>query len=141
KLISVFGGKLTTARALATEALDALGVGGFKFTATSTLPGGDVSAAFNASLAGLAGWMPESLVHRLARAYGTRLERMLDGARSLADLGRHFGAGLHEREVRYLIEVEFAQTAEDVLWRRTKLGLAMTGEEQAALAAWIATAK
>lgn len=140
RLLSVFGGKLTTARALALDALSLLGVGGFKFTATSTLPGGNVSAAFNAWLAGLAGWMPEPLVHRLARAYGTRLERMLDGAQSLADMGRDFGAGLHEREVRYLLDVEFARTAEDVLWRRTKLGLAMSGKEQATLAAWIGTA-
>jgi len=138
KLLSVFGGKITTARALALEVLDALGVGGFKFTAGSTLPGGNIGAAFNAELAALATWMPAPLVQRLARAYGTRLERVLDGAVSLDDLGRHFGAGLYEREIRYLIGTEFAQTAEDILWRRTKLGLAMSAEEQAALAAWIA---
>ena len=136
-MLSVFGGKITTARALALEALDLLGVGGLKFTATSTLPGGNINAAFNAWLAELAAWLPAPLLDRLARAYGTRLERLLGGAASLADLGRHFGAGLYESEVRYLIDVEFARTAEDILWRRTKLGLAMTAKEQKALAAWL----
>jgi len=137
KLLSVFGGKITTARLLALEALDLLGVKGLKFTATSPLPGGAIDAAFNASLAALARWMPEPLVLRLARTYGTRLERVLDGAGSMEDLGRHFGAGLHEREVRYLIDTEFARTAEDIVWRRTKLGLEMTRQEQKALAAWM----
>jgi len=138
KLLSVFGGKITTARALALDVLDALGVGGFKFTAGSTLPGGNIGAAFNAELAELARWMPAPLVQRLARAYGTRLERVLDGAVSLDDMGRHFGAGLYEREIRYLIGTEFAQTAEDILWRRTKLGLAMSAAGKEALARWIA---
>jgi glycerol-3-phosphate dehydrogenase len=137
KLLSVFGGKITTARHLALEALDALGVKGFKFTAGSTLPGGNIDAAFNASLVELARWMPEPLVLRLAQAYGTRLARLLDGAKSMKDLGRHFGAGFYEREVRYLIATEFARTAEDVLWRRTKLGLEMTKQEQKALATWL----
>lgn len=137
KLLSVFGGKITTARALALEALDRLGLGGFKFTASATLPGGNINPAFNAWLAALARWMPGPLVHRLACAYGTRLEKLLEGAQAMRDLGRHFGAGLHEREVRYLIDVEFARTAEDVLWRRTKLGLEMTAQEQADLARWL----
>ncbi len=138
KLLSVFGGKLTTARALALEALDALGVGGLKFTATSPLPGGKVTPVFNARLAALARWLEPALLARLAAAYGTRLETLLGDAGSLADLGRHFGAGLYEAELRYLIDTEFARTAEDVLWRRTKLGLEMSKDEQAALADWIA---
>ncbi|HYI63514.1 MAG TPA: glycerol-3-phosphate dehydrogenase [Allosphingosinicella sp.] len=140
KLISVFGGKVTTARALATEALDALGVGGFKFTATSPLPGGDIDRAFNDRLHALAAWLPPPLLARLAAAYGTRLETLLGGAGSLADLGRHFGAGLYEREVRYLVDTEFARTADDIIWRRSKLGLAMSEEEQAALADWLSAA-
>jgi glycerol-3-phosphate dehydrogenase len=140
KLLSVFGGKITTARALALDALDRLGVAGFKFTATSTLPGGNIGAAFNAWLVELARWMPAPLIERLKRAYGTRLKVMLDGAASMADLGRDFGAGLHEREVRYLIDVEFARTADDILWRRTKLGLEMSAGETDALAAWISAA-
>jgi glycerol-3-phosphate dehydrogenase len=137
KLLSVFGGKITTARHLALEALDVLGVKGFKFTATSTIPGGNIDAAFNTSLAELSRWMPEPLVRRLANAYGTRLERLLDGASSMKDLGRSFGAGLYEREVRYLIATEFARTADDIIWRRTKLGLEMTKQEQKALATWL----
>jgi glycerol-3-phosphate dehydrogenase len=137
KLLSVFGGKITTARALALEALDLLGVKGCTFTASSSLPGGNIDAAFNDVLAGLAGWMPAPLVLRLSRAYGTRLERVLAGAKSMKDLGRRFGAGLYEREVRYLIDTEFARTAEDILWRRTKLGLEMTTREQMALATWL----
>jgi glycerol-3-phosphate dehydrogenase len=67
------------------------------------------------------------------RAYGTLARRILADARSMADLGQQFGATLTEAEVRYLIEHEWAATAEDVLWRRTKLGLRMTPEQAAAL--------
>jgi len=137
KLLSVFGGKLTTARALALEALDRLGVGGLRFTATSTLPGGNVSAAFNAYRAELSAWLPPPLLDRMSRAYGTRLERVLEGAASLTDLGRHFGAGLYEREVRYLLATEFARAADDIIWRRTKLGLEMSKQEVKALQGWI----
>jgi glycerol-3-phosphate dehydrogenase len=139
KLLSVFGGKITTARALALEALDALGIGGLKFTATSSLPGGNILPAYNAWLTELGRTLPEPLLHRLSRGYGTRLERLLDGATSLADLGRDFGAGLSEREVRYLIDTEFARNADDILWRRTKLGLATTPAQQKALADWLRT--
>jgi glycerol-3-phosphate dehydrogenase len=137
-LLSVFGGKLTTARALATEALDTLRVPGLKFTATSPLPGGQITPGFNEWLAQLAEWLPADLLDRLARAYGTRLDRLLDGVDSLKDMGRHFGAGLYEAEVRYLIDHEWARTAEDILWRRTKLGLAFTSAETKALATWLA---
>ncbi len=140
KLLSVFGGKVTTARALATEALDTLGVGGLKFTATSPLPGGQITSGFNAWLEELAGWMPGPLLQRLACAYGTRLDRLLDGVETMAQLGRDFGAGLHEAEVRYLIAHEYARTAEDVLWRRTKLGLRMTEKERKAFADWMGIA-
>jgi glycerol-3-phosphate dehydrogenase len=137
KLLSVFGGKITTARALALEALDLLGIGGLKFTALAPLPGGNVTAGFNRRLEALAAWLPAPLLRRLASAYCTRLDSLLGDADSLADLGRHFGAGLYEAEVRYLREVEFARTAEDILWRRTKLGLAMSKAEQDGLARWL----
>jgi glycerol-3-phosphate dehydrogenase len=139
KLLSVFGGKITTARALAIEALDALGVGGRKFTTHAPLPGGNVSAVFNARMEELASWLPAPMLRRLALAYGTRIDSVLGDANALADLGRHFGAGLYEAEARYLIEVEFARTADDILWRRTKLGLTMSAAEQAALAGWLDT--
>jgi glycerol-3-phosphate dehydrogenase len=138
KLLSVFGGKITTARALALEALDLLGIGGLKFTTNSALPGGNVGAGFNRRLEELAAWLPADLLARLARAYGTRIDAAIGEAESIAGLGRHFGAGLYEAEIRYLIETEFARTAEDILWRRTKLGLVMSKAEQEALAAWLA---
>jgi glycerol-3-phosphate dehydrogenase len=139
KLLSVFGGKITTARALALEALDLLGVGGLKFTTNSVLPGGNVSGGFNRRLEELGAWIPQRLLMRLARAYGTRIDAVIGEANALDDLGRDFGAGLHEAEVRYLMDTEFARTADDVLWRRTKLGLAMTAAEQKELAKWIGT--
>ncbi|HEX8263146.1 MAG TPA: glycerol-3-phosphate dehydrogenase [Allosphingosinicella sp.] len=139
KLLSVFGGKLTTARALAEEALDRLGIEGRRSTSHSFLPGGDLSPGFLEWLDGLAKWMPQPLLARLSGAYGTRLREMIGGARSLADLGRPFGAGLHEVELRWLRDREFARTADDVLWRRTKLGLAMSQEEARAVEAWMRT--
>ena len=139
KLLSVFGGKLTTARALAAEALEKLGVQGFKFTRNAPLPGGNLTPAFNARLDELAEWMPAPMLSRMARAYGTRLDAIIGDAACLADLGRHFGAGLYEAEVRHLIDEEFARTADDILWRRTKLGLEASAQEQAALAKWLGT--
>ena len=137
-LLSVFGGKITTARALASEALDRLGVGGFKFTRTSPLPGGDVDASFNCWLEDAARSLDPDMLARMARAYGTRLRAILGDAPTVRALGKPFGAGLHEAEVRYLIEKEYARTAEDVLWRRTKLGLALNAAEQAGLTRWMA---
>lgn len=131
KLLSVFGGKLTTARALAEEALARLGVGGGGWTAASPLPGAEGPSPEGP------GWLPEPTRRRLAAAYGSRLDRVLAGAGSPRQLGRHFGAGLHEAEVRYLVDVEFAGAADDILWRRTKLGLVMTPEEQRALREYI----
>jgi glycerol-3-phosphate dehydrogenase len=137
KLLSVFGGKITTARALAEEALDRLGIKGRKATAFASLPGGDIYPAFLEYCDELASWMPAPLLLRLSGAYGTRLRELLGGASALSNLGRHFGAGLYEAEVRHLIAHEFARTAEDILWRRTKLGLHMAPQQQKALAAWM----
>ncbi|MGA9580596.1 MAG: glycerol-3-phosphate dehydrogenase [Allosphingosinicella sp.] len=129
KLLSVFGGKLTTARALAEEALDRLGIEGRRSTSHAFLPGGDLYPEFLEWLERLAAWMPRPLLARLSAAYGTRLGEMIGEACGLADLGRHFGAGLYETELRWLREREFARTADDVLWRRTKLGLVISEEE------------
>jgi glycerol-3-phosphate dehydrogenase len=136
KLLSVFGGKITTARALAEEALDRLGVEGRRSTSHSFLPGGDLYPDFLVWLESLAGWMPRPLVARLSGGYGTRLKDMIGEARSLAGLGRHFGAGLYEIELRWLRDREFARTADDVLWRRTKLGLVMSEEERRGVEEW-----
>ena len=79
------------------------------------------------------------MVLRLSRAYGTRLARIVGEAKSLRDLGRHFGADLYEAEVRYLIEQEYARTADDILWRRTKLGLRLDRKQRKALETWLGT--
>jgi glycerol-3-phosphate dehydrogenase len=132
-LLSVFGGKITTARALATEALEKLEIHGLKFTRTTPLPGGDIFPGFLAWLEETGRWMPAELLGRLSRGYGTRMRDILGDATSLTDLGRHFGAGLCEAEIRYLVDKEFARTAEDILWRRTKLGLRFTAEQASGL--------
>lgn len=137
KLLSVFGGKITTARALAEEALDRLGIDGRRSTSHTFLPGGDLYPDFLKWLDALAAWMPQPLLARLSGAYGTRLRDMIGKAGSLADLGRHFGAGLYEVELSWLREREFARTADDVLWRRTKLGLVTSEEEAAAVEEWM----
>ena len=130
-VLSVFGGKITTYRRLAEHALEKLrpflpGVPG-PWTGAAPLPGGDMPGAdFDAFLARVQvekPWLPPSLARRLARAYGTRVERLFGGAKRLDELGEDFGAGLTEREVTYLIETEWARTPEDILWRRSKLGL------------------
>jgi glycerol-3-phosphate dehydrogenase len=139
KLLSVFGGKITTARALAEEALDRLEIGGDSIPSISTLPGGDLSADFGAYVEEVGRWMPAPLLSRLSRSYGTRLREMLGDATSDLDLGWHFGAGLYEAEVRYLMAHEFARTVDDMLWRRTKLGLHISAAGRQALAVWLET--
>jgi glycerol-3-phosphate dehydrogenase len=141
KLLSVFGGKITTARALAQEALDRLGIEGRRSTSHASLPGGDIYPDFLAWLETLSGWVPRPLLARLSRAYGTRLKDMIGDSRSLADLGRHFGAGLYEAELRWLRDREFARTAEDVLWRRTKLGLRTGPAEKQKVEAWFESSR
>jgi glycerol-3-phosphate dehydrogenase len=134
KLLSVFGGKITTARALAQKAVDRLGIDGRRSTGWRMLPGGDLYPAFLDWLDELSQWLPAPTVLRLSRAYGTRLKELIGKARRPQDLGRHYGAGLYERELEWLVEREYARTAEDVLWRRTKLGLHMSETEKKALA-------
>ena len=136
-ILNVFGGKLTTYRRLSEHALekigDAIGVSGKPWTATSKLPGGEFAVTDRAAqAAGLKSRYPflsEELAIRLTRHYGTRAAKLLGAAKAESDLGRHFGAGLYEAEIRYLMAEEWAMTAEDILWRRTKLGLRLTAEE------------
>jgi glycerol-3-phosphate dehydrogenase len=135
--LSIFGGKLTTHRRLAEHALARLKpflpATGLAWTAGSLLPGGDLPAGGIAALAAellrrhpfIAG----ATAARLARSYGSDAHRILGDATSTAALGRAFGQGLSESELRWLVEHERARTADDVLWRRTKLGLAMTSQE------------
>jgi glycerol-3-phosphate dehydrogenase len=79
------------------------------------------------------------MVLRLSHAYGTRLARIVGEATSLAGFGCHFGANLYETEVRYLVAEEFARTADDILWRRTKLGLKFDRKQRKALETWLGT--
>ena len=144
-LLSVVGGKVTTYRHLAEEALKKLKPwirdAGPAWTRGATLPGGDFPVGdFDELVAELAAEhpnLPAGLIFRLARAYGTRARRILYGCRSVEDLGRRFGADLYERELDYLVGSEWARAAEDVLWRRSKLGLRFSQEERLALEEWL----
>jgi glycerol-3-phosphate dehydrogenase len=137
-LLTVFGGKLTTYRCLAEEAMDKLapfypGLKG-SWSGTEALPGGDVPH-FNRFRDEMHARHPElgrDLLEGIVRRHGSRASKVLDGAQRLADLGRYFGGGLTEREVAYMRANEWAMTAEDVMWRRSKCGLHMTPEERSA---------
>jgi glycerol-3-phosphate dehydrogenase len=141
-LLSVFGGKITTYRRLAEETLDllALNLAHMKapWTADAPLPGGDIPNAdfegFLTEFRRANAWLPEPLARRYARAYGTRIDRLLAGARSLEELGEDFGDGLYEAEIVYLVIQEWARAAEDVLWRRSKLGLRVSAQTAKRLA-------
>ena len=142
--LSVFGGKITTYRRLAEAVLARLAphlpaptglpAG---WTATAPLPGGgfppDGYADQVAGLRARAPFLPDALARRLVRAYGTRAAQVVGEATSLADMGMDHGAGLTGAEVAYLQRHEWARTAADVVWRRSKLGLRMTAEQVAAL--------
>jgi glycerol-3-phosphate dehydrogenase len=140
-LLNVFGGKLTTYRRLAESALDrigeAIGAQGRKWTAGSHLPGGDFAVNdYDDEVAKLKAHYPflaASHARRLVRLYGTQAARLLGKASIEADLGRHFGADLYAAEVDWLIGQEWALRAEDVLWRRTKLGLKLSRAQTAEL--------
>ncbi|WP_111412099.1 glycerol-3-phosphate dehydrogenase [Billgrantia lactosivorans] len=131
-LLSVFGGKITTYRKLAEAALKLLAPAlpgmGASWTATATLPGGDIDsqADFMAQLLHDYPWLGETRARRFARSYGSLCLRFLQGARSEEELGEHFGAGLTAAEADYLVDHEWALNVEDILWRRTKLGLRLT---------------
>lgn len=147
-LISVFGGKITTYRRLAEAMLEKieghLGRRGKPWTASASLPGGEFAVdGFDAELARLRAGYPflePGHARRLVRLYGTRARSVLGKATSAAHLGRRFGSDLYEVEVDYLMAWEWARTAEDVLWRRTKQGLRCTESEAAALADYMAVA-
>ena len=142
--LSVFGGKITTYRKLAEDALRRLaphlppprGLAA-GWTGAHALPGGDFPVdGYETQVALLRGTHPflaEAHARRLVRAYGTRAAVLLDGARDAAGLGRVFGADLTEAELRYLAREEWARTAEDVVWRRSKLGLRLSAEQVAAV--------
>ncbi len=145
-LLTIYGGKITTYRRLAEAAMVRIGhfFGALPpWTAGSTLPGGDFAVdGFTALMAEAAARWPfldELHARRLLRAYGRRVERFLGEARSMDDLGPRFTGDLTGAEVRYLVDHEWAQTAEDVLWRRSKLGLKATPREREVLGQFIAS--
>ena len=145
-LLNIFGGKLTTYRRLAEHALEkigqVLGEKGRSWTAESRLPGGDFPATgYEEEVRRLQAAYPflsSGLARRLVRLYGTKAHEMLAGKTSVNDLGPLFGADLHAFEVDWLMAREWARTAEDVLWRRTKRGLHFKAEETAALEEYMA---
>jgi glycerol-3-phosphate dehydrogenase len=144
-VLSVFGGKLTTYRQLALHAMRELRpffpAMGDTPSPPLPLPGGDLpNADFDAFFSELCrqyGWLDQTLLRRLAHQYGSRIHAVIGDANSTADLGQHFGAGLYEAEVRYLLREEWARDADDILWRRTKRGLHMSVSERARLATWL----
>ncbi len=144
-LLSVFGGKLTTYRKLAEHALSELR-GPLRFDARewtrgSILPGGDIDRgdfeSFCAQQTSRYSFVPWNLVRRLCRAYGTRVERILGHATALTGLGQEIAPQLYEAELQYLRDQEWARTAEDVLWRRSKLGLRLDSAQTGAVARWL----
>jgi glycerol-3-phosphate dehydrogenase len=148
-LLNIFGGKITTYRRLAEAALDKIekqiGRKAAAWTGQAALPGGDFETSkVGARIEALMNAYPfleQSLARRLIRLYGTRAGALLGKAQSMDDLGRHFGAGLHAAEVDYLMQREWASEVEDVLWRRTKLGLRLDAAQAAELAGYMAEAR
>ncbi|WP_370446431.1 glycerol-3-phosphate dehydrogenase [Glaciimonas sp. PCH181] len=145
-VLSVFGGKITTYRRLAEEAMEKLQplfpeMKAEDWTAHAPLPGGDMEnadfASFLKHFQQRYGWLPAATAKRYAHAYGTRAAMFLDGFHSASDLGELFGADLYEAEVRYLVRHEWALTAEDIIWRRSKLGLCLDRMAVARLSSWL----
>lgn len=144
-ILTVYGGKITTFRRLAEHALEKLSPWLPRlrpaWTGSARLPGGDLptqAATWRADMCRIYANFPPALIDRLSRAYGTRIERVINGGASTADLGQHFAGGLYAAEVDYLCAHEWADTADDVLWRRTKRGLYADTAAAAQLSAYIA---
>ncbi|MCX7568144.1 glycerol-3-phosphate dehydrogenase [Sulfitobacter sp. F26169L] len=144
-VLNIFGGKITTYRVLAEDVMDKLApfIPNLKprWTAGAPLPGGDFAvgdvAAQIAALLRDYPFLTPAWAKRLIRAYGTDARVLLGGAKTSADLGRDFGATLSAAEVRYLMRHEFARNSDDILWRRSKLGLRLDAEHSAALDTFI----
>jgi glycerol-3-phosphate dehydrogenase len=142
-VLAIFGGKITTYRRLAQTVMGKLApyFPGMKgdWTATESLPGGNIGHfnGYRDEMQQRYARLGRDLVETMVRRHGTRAKDILGDAKSIDDLGRHFGAGLTEREVEYLRREEWAQTAEDVLQRRTKAYLHLTEDERRAVAEFI----
>jgi D-erythritol 1-phosphate dehydrogenase len=146
-LLSIFGGKITTFRRLAEQAVEILlpflPHRGRPWTRSAPLPGGEMPAgnfaAFVAEFAARHPFLPAALAQHYARLYGTRAEALIGEATALGDLGQWFGGLLYEREAQFLVDTEWARTAQDILERRTKHGLGLDRGAQARLEQWMAT--
>jgi glycerol-3-phosphate dehydrogenase len=144
-VLSIFGGKITTYRRLAEAALSELApfFPAMKgaWTRKTPLPGGDIKrggmAALDRALSARYPWLPEQLRSALVRRHGTRAPQVLGEARSVEELGRHFGHTLYAAEVDHFVAQEWARSAEDVLWRRTKCGLHLDAPAQEAVGAYL----
>ena len=145
--MSVYGGKITTSRRLGEQAMQELAKyfknAGDDWTESALLPGGDLyDADFDRFFNDMQKRYPalnEDLLRRLCHAYGTRITLILGDGKTQPDLGQNFGAGLYEIEAKYLINHEWATSAEDILWRRSKLGLHMTKDQRANFTTWFET--
>jgi glycerol-3-phosphate dehydrogenase len=145
QLLNIFGGKITTFRRLAESMLElienAIGTRGKAWTAGATLPGGDFDRnGYDAQVAKVLrqySFLAETHARRLVRLYGTRAGTILGKATSMADLGTVFGGDLTAAEVHYLMVAEWAREPEDVLWRRTKLGLKLDAAGTEALGVYM----
>lgn len=145
-ILSVFGGKITTYRHLAESAMHKLApylpvLDGQSWTLKAALPGGDfpvtgASDVYNALKTEFP-FLADTVLRRFVRSYGTRTRGFLAGVSSVDGLGKHFGHGLYAKEVDYLMNMEWARTADDILWRRSKLGLRFNAAEVEALQAYI----
>ncbi len=146
-LINIFGGKITTYRRLSETILShvekALGKRGDAWTAGSKLPGGNFAVHESAGLVdhlqSCFAFIDRNYLERLVRLYGTMSKNILGNATSLADLGLHFGAGLYQAEVDHLISSEWAVTVDDILFRRTKIGIVITKSGVDKLATYLGT--
>lgn len=142
-LLNVYGGKLTTYRKLAEATMAQLDPHADKhnWTASVPLPGGDLSVdgvpALIQDLCDTYSYLDPKWAHRLATTYGTESFALLGETTDLLQLGQNFGANLTEKEVNWLIDQEFAMTADDILWRRTKLGLRLNEQQQHHLQQWL----
>jgi glycerol-3-phosphate dehydrogenase len=145
-LLTIVGGKITTHRKLSEQAVDKLrpilGGGTGAWSAGATLPGGDMPDAdfdrFLTEIQRTYPWLADDFAGRLASAYGTRLGEVLGTSTSMKALGEDLGGGMFEAEADYLKRREWAKTADDILWRRTKLGLRVVEADKARLESWLA---
>lgn len=145
-LLSIYGGKITTYRKLAEAALVKLSpyFSGMTqpWTANSPLPGATSATQSLQCIKEIIHeshpWLPEALLHRFSQSYGLLCLGFIGGHKSTEELGFHYGAGLYQAEVDYLINNEWAKSAEDIIWRRTKLGLTMSKQEVETLARYFA---